>query len=418
MNQSAGSVTPLSADDILAAGGALQADVDDALAGKLDTPGGTPDGTKFLGDDNTWKTVSATNIPGLSDGAGNANQSYNHPGGMGDRTGIITVTASVGLLTGSAGGLVNGNIYDTSQYFNGGLSASAHWIKFDFGIARKLTESKWYQSANASQGTWKWQGSNDDSTYTDVGSSFTLGATNPQSQTSLSGNTTAYRYWKLVGVSGTTSSSPYVNECEFKLDDVSAVSATSFSVPGLAAFTGTSQFAAVPIWPRQTASMFFGAPTAGSDVPSFRYVTRADIGSLGLTPSDMPTQYALEAVASSQTLNTSDYKTILYGTPGVNTGPAWSYSSGTWTCLIAGVYDIDAIIYAASSVVVELYINKNGTRRYGGSAVICSSAPSVRKTISFGAGDTFYIEAYAAGTGPALDVSIVGLRDLFVNRRA
>ncbi len=233
-------------------------------------------------------TVSATNIPGLSDGAGNANQSYNHLGGVGDRTGIITVTASVGLLTGSAGGIVNGLIYDTSQFFNGGLSASAHWIKFDFGVARKLTEAKWYQSSAVSQGTWKWQGSNDDSTYTDVGSSFTLGATSPQSQTSLNGNTTAYRYWKMVGVSGTTSSLPYVNECEFKLDDLSAVSATSFSVPGLAAFTGTSQFAAVPIWPRQTASMFFGAPAGGNDIPSFRYVTRADIGSLGLTPSDMP----------------------------------------------------------------------------------------------------------------------------------
>jgi len=162
-------------------------------------------------------------------------------------------------------------------------------------------------------------------------------------------------------------------------------------------------------------SNFYNCPTSGSHV--FR-VQGAVVGHFPLTPSDMPTQYALEAVASSQTLNTSDYKTILYGTPGVNTGPAWSYSGGTWTCLIAGVYDIDAVIYAASSVVVELYVNKNGTRRYGGSAVICSSAPSVRKTISFGSGDTFYIEAYAAGTGPALDVSIVGLRDIFVNRRA
>ena len=141
-------------------------------------------------------------------------------------------------------------------------------------------------------------------------------------------------------------------------------------------------------------------------------------GGFPLTPSDMPSQYALEAVASSQTLNSNDYKTILYGTPGVNTGPAWSYSGGTWTCLIAGTYDIDAIIYAASSVMVDLYINKNGTRRYGGSAVICSSAPYVHRTIPFGAGDSFYIEAYVAGTGPALDVSIAGLRDVFINRRA
>lgn len=364
-------------------------------------------------------TVSATNITGLTDGAGNSGQSYNYPGGLGDRSASITVTSSVGLFSaGNASGLVNGNIYDTSQYFGAGLNASSHWIKFDFGAARKITEAKWFQSGAASHGTWKWQGSNDDSSYTDVGTSFTLGSVTPQAHTSLTGNTVAYRYWKLVGVSGTTSSSPYINECEFELNDSSAVSATSLSVPGQASFTGTAQFAALPVLPRQIASTFLGAPAGASDAPVFRYVTRADIGSLSLTPSDMPTQYALEAVASSQTLNTSDYKTILYDTPGVNTGPAWSYSSGTWTCLIAGVYDIDAIIYAASSVVVELYVNKNGTRRYGGSAVICSSAPSVRKTISFGSGDTFYIEAYAAGTGPALDVSIVGLRDIFVNRRA
>lgn len=363
--------------------------------------------------------VSATDITGLTDGASNNVQSYNHPGGMGDRSASITVTSSVGLFaSGSASGLVNGSVYDTSQYFSAALSASSHWIKFDFGTPRKITEAKWFQSGAASHGSWKWQGSNDDSSYTDVGTSFTLGATTPQTHTSLNGNTVAYRYWKLVGVSGTTSSSPYIYECEFKLNDSSAVSATSLSVPGQASFTGTAQFSSLPILPRQTASTFLGAPASGSDVPVFRYVTRADIGSLSLTPSDMPSQYALEAVASSQTLNSNDYKTILYGTPGVNTGPAWSYSGGTWTCLIAGTYDIDAIIYAVSSVVVELYINKNGTRRYGGSAVICSSAPYVHRTIPFGAGDSFYIEAYVAGSGPALDVSIAGLRDVFINRRA
>lgn len=137
-----------------------------------------------------------------------------------------------------------------------------------------------------------------------------------------------------------------------------------------------------------------------------------------LTPSDMPTQNELEANASSQTLNSNNYTTIAYDTPGTNTGPAWSYSGGIWTCLIAGKYDIDAIIYVYSSVVVELYINKNGTRRYGGSAVICSSAPYVHRTISFAIGDTMYIESYAAGTGPTLDVSIAGLREIAINRRA
>ena len=132
----------------------------------------------------------------------------------------------------------------------------------------------------------------------------------------------------------------------------------------------------------------------------------------------MPTQNELEANASSQTLNSNNFTTIAYDTPGTNTGPAWSYSGGIWTCLIAGKYDIDAIIYASSNVAVELYINKNGTRRYGGSAVICISAPYVHRTISFAIGDTMYVESYAAGTGPTLDVSIAGLREIAINRRA
>ena len=210
---------------------------------------------------------------------------------MGDRSASITVTSSVGLFaSGSASGLVNGSAYEDTQYFSSGLSASSHWIKFDFGAPRKITEAKWFQSHITSHGSWKWQGSNDDSSYTDVGTSFTLGTTTPQTHTSLNGNTVAYRYWKLVGVSGTTSSSPWINECEFKLNDGSAVSATSLSVPGQASFTGTAQFSSLPILPRQTASTFLGAPASASDgIPAFRSVTRADIyGSLNLTPSDMP----------------------------------------------------------------------------------------------------------------------------------
>jgi hypothetical protein len=67
-----------------------------------------------------------------------------------------------------------------------------------------------------SHGTWKWQGSNDDSSYTDIGSSFTLGGSTTQTQTELNGNVTAYRYYKLLGVSGTCTDTPYLEEIEFK----------------------------------------------------------------------------------------------------------------------------------------------------------------------------------------------------------
>jgi hypothetical protein len=95
-------------------------------------------------------------------------------------------------------------------------------ITFDFGTPKIVDEAKWYQDTTNSQGTWKWQGSNDDSSYTDIGSSFTLGGATTQTQTQLNGNTTPYQYYRLLGVSGNTSSSPFQQGVEFQIDAVSS----------------------------------------------------------------------------------------------------------------------------------------------------------------------------------------------------
>ena len=46
-------------DTVLEAFGKLQKQISDLVSGKLDNPTGTPDGTKFLADDNTWKNVTS-----------------------------------------------------------------------------------------------------------------------------------------------------------------------------------------------------------------------------------------------------------------------------------------------------------------------------------------------------------------------
>jgi hypothetical protein len=56
------------ADVSALAGKADTSAVNTALSGKLNTPTGTPDGTKFLRDDNSWQT-----IPDAGGGGGNAN---------------------------------------------------------------------------------------------------------------------------------------------------------------------------------------------------------------------------------------------------------------------------------------------------------------------------------------------------------
>lgn len=139
----------------------------------------------------------------------------------GNRTASITVTSSVSLFggTGPLSNFVNGGFglnNTDSQFFIDNGSAVGSFIKFDFGTGKIVDEAKWYQELTTSHGDWKWQGSNDDSAYTDIGVSFTLGGATTQTQTTLNGNSTSYRYYKLLGVSGLHNSSPWLQEIEFK----------------------------------------------------------------------------------------------------------------------------------------------------------------------------------------------------------
>lgn len=147
---------------------------------------------------------------------------YGNPGGTGDRTALITVTqdASESLLrdyTGM-GVLVNGDTTSEVQtYFHGSSLNGTLWIRFDFGSPKLINEARYYQANASAQGNWQWQGSANATDWTDLGNSFALGGTATQTLTSLSDNSASYRYYRLQGVSGSTSSSPWVFEFEFKL---------------------------------------------------------------------------------------------------------------------------------------------------------------------------------------------------------
>lgn len=169
----------------------------------------TPEGT-FYGDEQTFTSA--------------ANTSYANAGGTGDRHTLITVTGTVvWVVYGPAApehlvnGVTNTNDYDA---FGSNPNITGIYIQFDFlaGNQKIINEAKWYQtSAVYSHGTWKWQGSNDGSSFTDIGTSFTLGGALVQTITNISGNSTAYRYYRLTGVSGATNANPYICEVEFKI---------------------------------------------------------------------------------------------------------------------------------------------------------------------------------------------------------
>jgi 3-polyprenyl-4-hydroxybenzoate decarboxylase len=136
----------------------------------------------------------------------------------GNQTANIVVTASASLLTGTVANLVNGSLSQTGINFVNAVTLNGtQYIQFDFGLSGKIIyESTYYQSTTATEGVWQWSGSNDGSSFTNIGSTFTLGGTTTQVQTQLNGNIhSTYQYYRLTGVSGTTSSTPNVQQFQF-----------------------------------------------------------------------------------------------------------------------------------------------------------------------------------------------------------
>jgi hypothetical protein len=146
--------------------------------------------------------------------------SYANAGGQGDRTSTVTVTrngfTSYGLIT----TWVNGAKLDNVYSFNVVNPITGIWVLFDFGSGarRIINEATFFEGAAQGQGTWQWQGSNDASVsptnFTNIGSTFTL--TNGV-LSGLSGNTTGYRHYRMLGVSGALSGACWIYEMEFKI---------------------------------------------------------------------------------------------------------------------------------------------------------------------------------------------------------
>ena len=151
--------------------------------------------------------------------AGGVSTSYANTGGSGDRSGSITITESDSLILISEGQLIDGVTGSGTAFFNSypaNINDGA-WLAFDFGAARLVDEMKFYQQNTTAHGTWKIQGSADASTWSDIGSSFTLGGAATQTITTINGNTTAYRYIRFYLITGPSSNGPYLYEVEFKI---------------------------------------------------------------------------------------------------------------------------------------------------------------------------------------------------------
>jgi len=144
----------------------------------------------------------------------------------GNRASTITPTINgVAFGAGNIGNMINGTKTSFSNYFTSQSVATSWYIRFQFSTAQKITEARWYndEDNDAAQGTWKWQGSNNSSDWTDIGANFEIDnrelvASPPSYQTlnTLSGNTSTYTYYQMKGVSGSTATASNHLEIEFK----------------------------------------------------------------------------------------------------------------------------------------------------------------------------------------------------------
>lgn len=174
---------------------------------------------------------------------------YTNVGGTGDRTTLTTnkgipivVTSTLTLANGAFANLCDGgfnaDVNDAIQIT--AVAASGKEIKFDLrnlAGAKVITEFKFYQSTSATHGVWDLQGSLDDSSYTTILSGLTLGGATTNTYTVTS--PAKYLYYKLVGVSGTTNATPWLEEFEFKISGDAFVESGNRTATATVTYSGT-----------------------------------------------------------------------------------------------------------------------------------------------------------------------------------
>jgi hypothetical protein len=90
-----------------------------------------------------------------------------------------------------------------------------YW-RWEFPSKVCMQEFTWYQSGASSQGIYTLQGSDDGSAWTDIVTGLDVGASTT-TVCAFSGNDTFYKIYRLLQTSGSTNTSQWVTEVEFKL---------------------------------------------------------------------------------------------------------------------------------------------------------------------------------------------------------
>lgn len=137
--------------------------------------------------------------------------------GAGRRDWLMDVSTTCNITNGPISNLVDGNKANNNAdgvFCN--AAESGREFKFKWPWPVKIDEFKWIQDAAGTQGTWKLAGSDDDVTYTDIVTGLDLGGAAAIDTHSFT-NTNGYTYYKLIQTAGTTTTSRWIQEVEFKV---------------------------------------------------------------------------------------------------------------------------------------------------------------------------------------------------------
>jgi hypothetical protein len=104
-------------------------------------------------------------------------------------------------------------------------------------VAVVINEIKWYADRGTDLGTFKVQGSQNGSSWNDIGSTQGLTGLATYTITTVSANTTAYLYYQIIGTSGTWTNVGVSRELEFQItalavSKVIVIPATGEKLPG------------------------------------------------------------------------------------------------------------------------------------------------------------------------------------------
>jgi hypothetical protein len=236
--------------------------------------------------------------------------SYSNFGGVGGRSAVIGVTTNIALGGTGVGYLVNG-AYGNVLWFQTQSVTSSLYLQFQFTSAQNGTqnvvidEAKWYQNNATAQGVWQWQGSNDGSSWTNIGANFTLGGATTEIITTLNGNTTSYGYYQMIGVSGSTNSSPFTQAIDFKIDGFAFTA--QFPAATIYQRTYFTQVPTLPSMAYQRTYFTVGESNQGYSIPSslFGYGLAAPATPTGATPVPVAATLlgATKGIAYSETIS-------------------------------------------------------------------------------------------------------------------